>query len=325
MFRLKSDFWCVNKNIFIFNWFRVLHVKTKIKMISYNYANLFNLLCIIIVFVLSATTFSTNNVCQARAVTKRKLTKLLEIIEDDDDVRVVRNQNSQSCGNVPPTVLTEVLGSAYNSRYMSIDEPIQYEEDILNDDTTYQYSTSKRKTDAYQPFYVDDKYALELSNKPAWEVKHTATKSDVLLDTQQETKRARRDSKNIAVQNADDDIEINVDRNKRATNRRGGISSKIRNGERPWECEAKIKWIDLGPDYFPRFLRTVECTKHVCWYGHFTCKPRSFTVKILRRRSGECVPSESLRKIGTDGLPGDLRELWVWEERAVNFCCDCSA
>jgi hypothetical protein len=20
-----------------------------------------------------------------------------------------------------------------------------------------------------------------------------------------------------------------------------------------------------------------------------------------------------------------LKELWIWEERAVNFCCDCSA
>lgn len=285
-------------------------------MYTDNCVKLIHLAVITIVVVCALMSFSVNNACHARVVTTRKLTKLLEIVEEAD-VQLVRDQGAQRCGNVPPTVLTQVLGSAYNSRYMSIDEPTYFEEEIPNDDA-YQYSTSKRKTESYQPFYVDNTYALEISDKPAWEVNHAATENMSNLEA---TQRARRDVSNM--KDDEEDIRKNVDRDKRSSRR--GISSKIKNGERPWECEAKIKWLDLGPNYFPRFLRTVECTKHVCWYGHFTCKPRSFTVKILRRRSGECAPSASLRKIGTDGLPGDLRELWVWEERAVNFCCDCAA
>lgn len=90
----------------------------------------------------------------------------------------------------------------------------------------------------------------------------------------------------------------------------------------PWECQATVKWIDLGLDYFPRYLRSVECTKHDCWYGKFVCKARSFTVKLLRRKQGKCAYQN--RREGVVGLPQELKELWVWEERAVNFCCDCA-
>lgn len=94
------------------------------------------------------------------------------------------------------------------------------------------------------------------------------------------------------------------------------------NPSRPWECQAVVKWIDLGLDYFPRYLRSVECTKHDCWYGKFVCKARSFTVKLLRRKRGKCVYQSG--REGVVGLPQELKELWVWEERAVNFCCDCA-
>lgn len=232
---------------------------------------------------------------------RTKMTKLLEIIEDDVRVSAIESD----CSNLPKSVLTEVLGSAFNSRYMSIEEPKYITKDI-NDEL--QDSGSKRESEDYRPFYVDDTYSSEISHKPAWEVKHVTVQED-------RVKRSLEIDKN--------DQELNIERDKRALTRR--VMSKFKNGERPWECEAKIKWIDLGIDYFPRFLRTVECTKHDCWYGHYTCKPRSFTVKILRRRAGECVPANGIRNIGTAGLPVGLKELWVWEERAVNFCCDCSA
>lgn len=184
-------------------------------------------------------------------------------------------------------------------RYMSIEQP------KLEDEVESKNVGGKRGTDEFKPFYVDDTYAMELSDKPAWEVTH-------LTDLE------KANSQTISEENSN---QTRVQRSN--SRRRTDEASQQQQGKRPWECEAKIKWLDLGYDYYPRYLRTVECTRHACFYGHFTCKPRSFTVKILRRRRGECVQTKN--NIGIDGLHGDLKELWIWEERAVNFCCDCSA
>lgn len=188
---------------------------------------------------------------------------------------------------------------------MSIDEP------KIEEEVEQKNAAGKRGVQDFKPFYVDDTFAMEISGDvPAWEVQH------LVNSTENNTE-------------SEPTAENNGKRDKRANYRRrtdefnsGGYQPQQQN-KRPWECEAKIKWLDLGYDYYPRYLRTVECTRHSCFYGHFTCKPRSFTVKILRRRRGECVQTKN--KIGTDGLHGDLKELWVWEERAVNFCCDCAA
>lgn len=220
--------------------------------------------------------------------------------------------DGKMCSRLPATVLTDVLGAAYNARYMSIDSPAnQQDADIETEESYNRYainSLDKRgASKSYRPFYVDDTYVNEISDQPAWEVKH------VITDGSQTRKRRE-----------------NVDEKKNSTRTVRAVRMDARKlpapppGERPWKCEAKIKWLDLGIDYFPRYLRTVECTKQYCWYGHYECKPRSFTVKILRRRNGECVSSDRLHKIGVDGMPGELRELWIWEERAVNFCCDCA-
>lgn len=92
-----------------------------------------------------------------------------------------------------------------------------------------------------------------------------------------------------------------------------------------WHCKSRIKWTDLGLDYFPRYLRSVECLTENCWFNMYKCRPRSFTVKILKRKRDRCVPLEQpATRIGVSGLPRELKEMWVWEERAVNFCCDCS-
>lgn len=215
--------------------------------------------------------------------------------------------HKKKCGNLPPSILTDVLGAAYNSRYMSIEKPKHFEDNLEyyneNDGST------KRKSEWDQPFYVDDEFALEISDKPAWEVKHA-------------NERTARSVHSIDSKGDDNNNSMtNVTSSRlRRDVRQGGRHKAI---ERPWECQAKIRWIDLGGDYFPRFLRSVECTKKKCWYNHYVCKPRSFTVKLLRRRNGECVETNHLHRTSNDDLPDDFKELWVWEERAVNFCCDC--
>lgn len=227
---------------------------------------------------------------------------VLTVFINYGDLRAINkndtNNINDDCKEVPDMALTQILGPAYNTRYMSINAPMISNDDADGgeDPTRGDYSM-KRKANNALPFYVDDTFHIEISNKPAWEVNHIQ-------------KYEIRDSK----------------RSKRQAYRNNGRSrGSNTQPQRPWECEARIKWIDLGLDYFPRYLRTVECTKHLCWYGHFTCQPRSFTVKVLRRRRGQCVRSDRLKNIVVEGLPGELRELWVWEERAVNFCCDCAA
>lgn len=194
---------------------------------------------------------------------------------------------------------------------MSIEEP------KLEEELEQKNAAGKRGAQDFQPFYVDDTYAMEISDMPAWEVHHLANST--------ENKNASSESQLSTTTTKTN----NGQRVVRSNNRRrtedynsGYQPPPPPQNKRPWECEAKIKWLDLGHDYYPRYLRTVECTRHSCFYGHFTCKPRSFTVKILRRRKGECVQTRN--RIGISGLPGELKELWVWEERAVNFCCDCA-
>jgi protein trunk len=187
---------------------------------------------------------------------------------------------------------------------MSVDQPKVNEESDPK-----MNAAGKREAQDFKPFYVDDTFAEDLSDKPAWEVSHLS----------EEEKEERKKS----LKEAPEGEQINGTRVQRSSSRRMvGEEAEEKPKSWPWQCEAKIKWLDLGNDYYPRYLRTVECTSHSCFYGHYTCKPRSFTVKILRRRRGECVQTKN--NVGIDGLHGDLKELWIWEERAVNFCCDCS-
>jgi len=94
-----------------------------------------------------------------------------------------------------------------------------------------------------------------------------------------------------------------------------------------WHCEAPRKWIDLGKDYFPRYILSVDCNHSGCQGARFKCEPRSFAVKVLRRRQGLCAPwyrpHKDTRQMGSDEMPQSLKELWIWEMRAISFCCVC--
>lgn len=188
------------------------------------------------------------------------------------------------CSTLEQRTLTGILGAAYNPRYMSVTAPTDPKED--NDP-----SDMKRMISGYRPFAVDEDFSQQLGEEePAWETNHFTS---VFF-----TKRKR-----------------NIDGEKNRQERAAENST-------PWECKSSIRWTDLGSDYFPRYLRSVECSKRECWYGRYSCKPRSFTVKILRRKHGKCANHRKNEKMYD--LPEELRELWVWEERAVNFCCECA-
>lgn len=196
------------------------------------------------------------------------------------DSASIRHQHKAACNQIPMIVLEEVLGAAFNSRYMSIEEPSIREMPI-------NINNNKRTANSMGDFYVDSNFNAEIDNIPAWDVIN-----HVSVEPQQQQHSARR-------------LKRDVDYSQE------------------WHCKSKIVWIDLGADYFPRYLRTVECQSKNCWFNIYRCQPRSFTVKILRRKQGVCVAVEKGARIVLEGLPSELRELWVWEERAVSFCCDC--
>lgn len=151
-------------------------------------------------------------------------------------------------------------------------------------------SGGKREIGIDEVFFLDNNYNMELYSEAAWNLKnHVALTRKSFGASHKITKR--------------------------------GI-----NYSQKWQCESKIMWTDLGPDYFPRYLRSVLCLSDNCWFGTlYKCKPRAFPVKVLKRRSNACVNIDhGVGRVGTKGLPNELKQMWVWEERLVNFCCDCS-
>ncbi len=119
-----------------------------------------------------------------------------------------------------------------------------------------------------------------------------------------------------------------------------------------WTCKYELRWTDLGQDHYPRYLREAVCLRKKCWFGQFECRPKAFTVKVLKRWSDSCeisneqylsfVASKSSGSydLSNDHLkhdhgdlavdyvdpevPPELQEKWVWEEIGVNFCCECA-
>lgn len=214
--------------------------------------------------------------------------------------------SSSNCTQLQPDILIRVLGSAFNKRYMSIELPPDIGESEFSTISTTsdgQRSLRSPAPNERPAFAVNgDEFiaqqSADISDEPAW--------SRIFFDDR--ALRIRRQTSSTAAAGA-----ANVDRFGRQP-------------QMPWSCRAQIQWLDLGDEYFPRFLRSISCTKQKCWYGYFTCRPRSFLVRILRRRKGECVRTKTSQSSSVDDgyLPDDLRELWTWEEWPVNFCCDCA-
>lgn len=68
------------------------------------------------------------------------------------------------CNAVPDNVLGEILGPAFNSRYMSVDEPRVVDNS----------ATGLKRAPVENSFYVDDQFANEVSDTPAWKTNHLA-------------------------------------------------------------------------------------------------------------------------------------------------------
>lgn len=102
--------------------------------------------------------------------------------------------------------------------------------------------------------------------------------------------------------------------------------------ELPWMCKWHIRWVDMGQDTFPRYMRSVTCSEKSCWFDRFTCHPRAFFVPVLKRKNSRCFAMQHLvdeifplsrKRYQGKHLPPELQEEWVFEQRAANFCCEC--
>lgn len=144
------------------------------------------------------------------------------------------------CAQVPKMVLENVLGGAFNSRYMCIEPPIAVPET----------STGKKRGAWFEEdFFVDGTLMEEVGDDAAWNVNHIEISK----------------------------MKYGIHRDKR------GVDYM-----QQWQCKMKIEWMDLSSDYFPKYLRTVQCSSENCWFGLYKCTPRYFAVKLQRRKRGLC-------------------------------------
>lgn len=199
----------------------------------------------------------------------------------------------------------------------------------------------------FSPFAVDEDFQEALSDEPAWQVRYemptvmlsgdmeapkgfnyrtSAGRRGRELDPEPEPlASAANDDGGVLDAAADAAADASTASSRAGRAVWGGMPLAALSKDMQWHCESPLRWLDLGPDYFPRFLRSADCGHHTCTGSGFACRPRSFSVKVLRRREGVCAPAGDLPlEESTVGLPSDLRDLWVWELRAVNFCCVCS-
>lgn len=224
------------------------------------------------------------------------------------------------CARATTEELREKLGAAYNARYMSIEKPppdpdppqrlyVRHTAGYPNDDDSEgSADTPPMQWNELGPlsFRVDPNFRRDVARA------ETDALSGWLPD----------DADDVTLSGVPPDHWLS----RAASGSDGGVapSSRVRREEstkKPWGCESHMEWEDLGEDRFPRYLRTVRCLGEQCWFTHFRCQGRAFTVNVLRRATAEspCDTRET-----SESLPANLREEWVFEERAVTFCCDCA-
>lgn len=242
------------------------------------------------------------------------------------------------CPPTPVDQLREMLGAAYNARYMSIDKPADLF--TFTPEFTDVNNRQNSSSDAWKRLPNEDgrRHLMTVESNDF----HVAPSYRRLLQDEKNNKELIKH----AVSGSKFKRHLRQRRLKRSATttskrQRRQASPSASSKFLPWQCSQHIEWLDLGQDHFPRYVRSVKCTSDRCFYGHYQCKPKAFTVKVLRRISDKCVEltaelrqklslpvisdSTSFDGQNIDNLNDQPRffEPWVFEEIAVNFCCDC--
>lgn len=207
--------------------------------------------------------------------------------------------NSTNCQKVPLFMLKRIQVPAYDSSYMRVDSPY----DAEPSETEYYGGTKVRRKVAQKPevFEMQDSNFQVLSDEPAWNVDFSSI--------QESKQRRRRDLRPIEPDATDPKFSGANDENSR---KQLGA---------PWECETHQRWIELSSDYYPRYLRSIQCRKSRCWYGDYQCGAKKYSVHILQRHSVACVDATNLKR---GGFGSERAEMWRWVKVDINFFCECS-
>ncbi|XP_063839590.1 prothoracicotropic hormone isoform X1 [Ostrinia nubilalis] len=102
------------------------------------------------------------------------------------------------------------------------------------------------------------------------------------------------------------------------TRKRGNIKVEKHNHavpDPPCNCEHNKDIIDLGEDYYPRFVENRTCSKQMC-SDFYMCQSNLYELTVLKKRI-------SMQESQVD-LPSDLRHRWVAEKQIVTIGCVCT-
>lgn len=246
--------------------------------------------------------------------------------------------NGTECQLIPHKILKLLHKPAFNRNYMSVDSPftlpgadlpggIKVRRKIPVQPTTFEMSESNFEL---------------LSNEPAWNVEW----SSIAEGEDPPMLRLKRDLRPLEVKlskddsDADSDDDAEYDKSEESDG-----STPMPNGyqagtvftddwddetethterkrtDPPWRCQMRRKWIELSKDYYPRYIRSVQCTKPKCWYGNFGCVAKKMSVRILQRYLGNCADASSLKQLGFGSTNA---EVWRWVKVDINFFCECA-
>ena len=108
------------------------------------------------------------------------------------------------------------------------------------------------------------------------------------------------------------------------------VQKRATRDETPWHCRPEYIWDDMGPDYYPRYIRRVICSHNSCFNPFYGCMERYVTIKILRRTNTACRPVYDV-PVARDGSmkaspigPIRYEQDWVFEERSQPLACECA-
>ncbi|XP_035209088.1 protein trunk-like [Stegodyphus dumicola] len=213
-------------------------------------------------------------------------------------------ENSEDPVHVPckrqsPLQLMQLLGPAFNPRYMSIQKPLDF----------YHPITAEEEENDPLPMQISNSYRSKLSN--VYKLALLRNEGEILQRNHKLCNhRGHRIKRDLELETSD------------------SFSSEV---PTPWTCPWKTQWLDLGDDIFPRYIRSAVCSSKTCWFSRMSCQSRSFTLVLLRRNKFFCgattQPTEfKERKFKNEmehRVPPELQDEWFFEERATNLSCEC--
>ncbi|KAL1427816.1 hypothetical protein MTO96_003154 [Rhipicephalus appendiculatus] len=226
----------------------------------------------------------------------------------------------------PVEELRERLGPAFNARYMSIDKPpkdedpvriyARHTESVLQSDGPYTDS-AKLDPPAHPSFRVDPDFVQDVvsdGHTSAYDGARMNLKAVFDGKASGKSKKLRKSSSSLRKELPWTRLRERDGTSAAATTQQGSQHENVHrqrrhdDNKKPWGCESRMEWLDLGEDRFPRYLRTVRCKGESCWFTHFQCKGRAFTVNVLRRVTAQPA-CEGGTRLGRELAPRPSREV----------------